>query len=74
MPTNIAFPGLGIEQFTVDKIAVSLGKIEIRWYAIMITTGMILAFLYAGWRAKREDMVFDDVVILGVVKGLMRKF
>ena len=67
MPTNIAFPGLGIEQFTVDKIAVSIGRIEIRWYAIMITMGMMLAFLYAGWRAKREDMVFDDVIDIGLV-------
>ncbi len=71
MPTNIAFPGLGIEQFTVDKIAVSIGRIEIRWYAIMITMGMVLAFLYAGWRAKQEDMVFDDVIDIGLVTVIL---
>ena len=67
MPTNIAFPGLGIEQFTVDKIAVSIGSLDIRWYAIMITTGMLLAFLYAGWRGKKnENIVFDDVIDIGL--------
>ena len=71
MPTNIAVPGLGIEQFTVDKIAVSIGRIEIRWYAIMITMGMVLAFLYAGWRAKREDMIFDDVIDIGLVTVIL---
>ena len=66
MPTNIAFPGLGIEQFTVDKVAFSVGKIDIRWYAIMITLGMCLAFLYTGLRAKHENMVFDDVIDFGL--------
>ena len=72
MPTNIAFPGLGIEQFTVDKIAVSIGKIDIRWYAIMITTGMLLAFLYTGWRAKKnEGMTFDDVIDIGLITVIL---
>ena len=67
MQTNISFPGLGIDQFSVNKIAFSIGSISVRWYAIMITTGIILAFLYAGWRGKRnENMIFDDVIDIGL--------
>ena len=60
---EIAFPGIGIEPFTLNKIAFSIGKIEVRWYGILITCGIILAFLYASWRGRRnERVVLDDVI------------
>ena len=40
-PTTISFPGLGIEPFTVDKVAISFGGLEIRWYGILITLGIV---------------------------------
>ncbi len=65
--TNIAFPGLGIDGFSVDKVAFSVGKIEVRWYGILITLGIVLAFLYAYWRGKRsEGIVLDDVIDIGL--------
>lgn len=66
--TNIAFPGLGIDGFSVSKVAFSLGgKIEVRWYGILITLGIVLAFLYSYWRGKRsEGIVLDDVIDIGL--------
>ena len=65
--TTVSFPGLGIEPFSMNKIAFSIGPIEVRWYGVVITLGIVLAFLYAFWRGKRtEGVVFDDVVDIGL--------
>ena len=64
---RILFPGLGIEEFTMNRIAFSIGKIEIRWYGILITLGIALAFVYAYFRGKRnEGVVFDDIIDIGL--------
>ena len=35
---NISFPGLGIDEFSIRKIAFTLfGKLDVRWYGILIT-------------------------------------
>ncbi|MBQ1230111.1 MAG: prolipoprotein diacylglyceryl transferase, partial [Clostridia bacterium] len=73
---NISFPGLGIDEFSLNKIAFTLfGKLEVRWYGILITLGILLAVLYTAWRGKRnESILSDDVldialatVVLGVI-------
>ncbi|MBR7184996.1 MAG: prolipoprotein diacylglyceryl transferase [Clostridia bacterium] len=63
---KIAFPGLGIETFTVDKVAFSLFGLEVRWYGILITCGIILAYLYACWRGKQEGIGDEDILDLAM--------
>lgn len=65
---TVSFPGFGIEPFSLNKIAFILfDRIEVRWYGIFITFGIILAFLYAAWRAKRnEGIILDDVLDIGI--------
>ena len=64
---TVSFPGLGIESFSMNKVAFSIGDLEVRWYGIVITLGIVLAFLYAGWRGKRnEGVIFDDVIDIGL--------
>lgn len=73
--TIISFPGLGIDEFTVDKIAFKLGEdFPVYWYGIIITLGIITAFLYAAYRCYFEKIKVDDLidvalwtVILGVI-------
>ena len=62
----VSFPGLGIDEFILNKIAIKLGSVEIRWYGILIALGMVLAFLYAGYRAKDYKISTDDVLDLGL--------
>lgn len=74
---TISFPGLGIDAFTVDPVAFTLpifGGIEIRWYGLIITAGILFAFLYCSYRSKQEGILFDDIlditlftVIFGVI-------
>ena len=74
--TVVSFPGLGIGETELNKIAFTLfGKLEVRWYGLIITLGIICAVAYVifrGWRS--EHVIADDIidialltVILGVV-------
>lgn len=62
--TKISFPGLGIEEFVVNPVAFTVpifGGLEVRWYGLIITCGIILAFLYAHLRSKQDGVSFDDL-------------
>ena len=64
--TYVSFPGLGIEPFHMDRIAFSIGSIEVNWYGLIIACGMILAVLYAMRHAKIDRVKTDDVVDLAL--------
>lgn len=62
---NVSFPGLGIGEFSFNKIAFTIpigSGVEIRWYGIIITLGIILGLAYASFRAKHEGISFDDLL------------
>ncbi len=74
---TISFPGIGIDSFDLSPVAFTLpffGGIEIRWYGIIITLGIILAFSYAAWRARQAGINFDnmlDIAIFTVISGII---
>ncbi len=63
---QISFPGLGIDTFTVNKVAFEIFGFDVRWYGILITLGMVLAFAYAMYRSKQEGFKYDDVLDMGL--------
>ena len=66
---KVGFPGLGIGDFNVNSDVFEeplFGVISIKWYGLIIALGMVLAFVYAGYRAKKNDIKFDDVIDLGL--------
>jgi len=60
----LSFPGLGLDKwFHIDKtITLFGGKFQIAWYGILITLGMVLAFSYALYRARKIGIKTDDVL------------
>ena len=64
--TYVSFPGLGIEPFHMERVAFSLFGIDVNWYGLIITCGMILAVAYAVWHAKSERVRTDDVIDLAL--------
>lgn len=72
---TVSFPGLGIENFELNPVAFTLfGKVEVRWYGLIITLGIILAFSYCAYRAKQEKISFDDlldIAIFTVIFGII---
>ncbi len=60
--STISFPGFGIGEFDVGSVAFSIFGIEIAWYAIIITCGMIASILYTVYRSKKIGVTFDDIL------------
>ncbi|MBQ7321017.1 MAG: prolipoprotein diacylglyceryl transferase [Clostridia bacterium] len=60
---TVSFPGLGIEEFHLNKIAFTLfGRFEVRWYGLIITLGIILAVLYCAYRSSEVGITKDDLL------------
>lgn len=76
--TNVVgFPGLGLGPYTIDRVAIhnlfGLG-IDIYWYAIIITCGLILAVLFGLTQAKFHGLKTDniiDVCLFGIPAALI---
>ena len=75
---TISFPGIGIDNFNVNPVAFNIpifGGLQVRWYGIIITLGIILAFSYCAFRCKKnEGIKFDDlldITIFTVIFGVI---
>lgn len=60
--TRLSFPGLGIDEFTVNSEAFSIGSLSIAWYALIICFGMIFAVSYVIFRAKEIGVDSDQIL------------
>ena len=70
---QIVFPKLGID-INVDETAFSIFGLEIKWYGLLITVGLMLAMIYGFSQMKKYGIDPDralDAVIGGVVGGLV---
>lgn len=54
-----------------SKIAFSIGKIDIAWYAIIILAGAIIGTLYGYYRYGKPLGLTSDTVFTGLVLGLL---
>lgn len=73
MINHIQFPNLGLE-FTINRVAFSIFGLEIYWYGILLTTGMVLSVLVGLHLAKRFNINQDnllDVIMIGGVMGII---
>lgn len=65
----VSFPKLGLE-FFINSTAFSIGTFEVKWYGIIIATGLLLAVLYGMKRAPYFGVDPDkllDAIIVGVI-------
>lgn len=58
----ISFPGLGIDEFSVNRVAFRLGSLTVTWYGMIICLGIILAFSYFSYRAGKAGINFDSIL------------
>ncbi|MEG2119013.1 MAG: prolipoprotein diacylglyceryl transferase [Pseudoflavonifractor sp.] len=63
MINEVSFPGLGLE-FTLNRVAITLFGRPIYWYAIIIVTGFLLAWLYCSHKGPQLGVSGDDLVDL----------
>lgn len=62
----ISFPGIGIGEMKINKIALDFGNIEIRWYGVIIAIAMVCGFALACFRAKKKGISFDTMLDYGI--------
>ena len=72
---TVSFPGLGIENFQLDNEAFNIGgDFPVFWYGIIITLGIVFAFIYTWFRGKYEGIVLDDIIDIAlwtVILGIL---
>ena len=62
MKNQVAFEKLGIGPFNLDRVAFSIGNIDIYWYAVLITAGMLLAVIFACRYSRRVGLKTDNLL------------
>lgn len=71
--SQVTFPNLGLE-FTMNTVAFSLFGWPVRWYAIIISVGLLLAISYTSKRAKEFAIDPDrmvDYAMVCVITGII---
>ena len=71
---HVSFPGLGINDLPINRVAFSIGSFNVYWYGILIATGLLLAVLYAYCNAHRYDVdrsKLIDCVIVGIITSII---
>ena len=66
MSTTVSFPGLGIGEFSFDRVAFELFGKPIYWYGVIIMLGIMAAFVHAYLRCKQEGIKGDDILDVGL--------
>ncbi len=67
--TTVSFPSIGIAPFELNPVAFTIPLfegIEVRWYGLILTLGIIIAFIYTAFRAKQEGIILDDVLDIAI--------
>lgn len=62
MEKIISFDGLGIGPIQIDRVAFSIGGLQIYWYAVIIACGLMLAVAFCMWQARKFDLTVDNVI------------
>lgn len=65
MGKEVIFPGLNLK-FNVSRIAITIGKIELYWYAVLITLAFIIALIILKIRDKKLGVNFEEVLNLAI--------
>ncbi|MBR6727103.1 MAG: prolipoprotein diacylglyceryl transferase [Clostridia bacterium] len=72
---TISFPGLGIGEFTVNKVAFTVFGFPVHWYAIIIVLGIFAGVGYAMLRTRQEEGIgvidIADFAIWTVLLGVV---
>ena len=72
MTNLVTFPGLGLS-FEVNRVAFTIGGMNIYWYGVLIATGIVLAILFAFRHCAEFGIDGDamtDVIVVGVVMAI----
>ncbi len=58
---RIGFPGLGLE-FNINSTAITIFGLDIQWYGVILSLGIVLAFLLFYRNATKKELIDIDTV------------
>lgn len=61
-PVGVSFPGLGIENLPVSRVAFSLFGVPVYWYGLLIAIAIILSLFLASRQADKFGLKSDDIL------------
>ena len=73
MTNLVTFPGLGLS-FEINRVAFSIGGLNIYWYGVLIAVGIVLAMAFAlrhGVEFGIDGDAMVDVIVVGVALGIL---
>ena len=73
MTNLVTFPGLGLS-FELNRVAFTIGGMNIYWYGVLIATGIVLAILFAFRHCAEFGIDGDamtDAIVVGVVMAIL---
>ncbi|MBQ7858709.1 MAG: prolipoprotein diacylglyceryl transferase [Faecalibacterium sp.] len=73
MSTLVQFPGLGLS-FQINRIAFSIGSLNVYWYGVILATGLFLGVMFAFRHCTEFGIESDrmiDVILVGTVMAIV---
>ena len=65
--SEVSFPGLGLGPFELNNTAFTIFGRDVKWYGIIVCIGIIAAFSYFMFRARKAGIKSDTVVDMTLV-------
>ena len=62
MINYISFPGLGIEEMKINRVAFEVFGNPIYWYGVITVIAIVIVFTFVLLRGKREGLIPDDTI------------
>lgn len=65
--TGVSFPGIGLNNIPLNRVAFSIGSFSVYWYGICIILAFGLCIGLAMWQAPKFGLKADDVIDVSIV-------
>ena len=65
--TGVSFPGIGLNNIPINRVAFSIGSFPVYWYGICIILAFGLCIALAMWQAPKFGLKSDDVIDVSIV-------
>jgi len=65
--TDVSFPGIGLNNIPLNRVAFTIGSFPVYWYGICIILAFGLCIGLAMWQASKFGLKADDVIDVSIV-------
>lgn len=59
---KVSFPGLGINDITINSIAFTIGSLTVYWYGVILALAVATCACLGMWQAKKHQFTADHVI------------